>query len=153
MKAHVTLLMLPVLFVFGACDQLTGKETRPPAELIVGKWRFEKLGIPKEKLADLEDWDRASFEEKQHEMKIMRYSFFNDGTYAMGVEFGDDFAKDMERGTFKLINDGTVLLTEPIAGDNKNAKASELAIMSLTKDSLIIGLKTDKASMIFLRSN
>lgn len=138
------------LLMLCACDPATQPAT--PAELIIGQWQFEKMALPQVDLDRMESMERAQFAQLEHQMKTMNYSFFTDSTYSMDMRIGDDFAKNMERGTYRLINDGAVLVTEPISEGSNERKTTELNVTRLTADSLVLGGNQREARMVFLRS-
>jgi phage-related protein len=144
-----TLVMMVAILATTACDQLSNP--RPPAELITGKWQFEKLDLPKADLDRLESYERAQLAQMQIQLKMMRYNFFNDGTYSMDMELGEEFNESIERGSYRLINDGAVLVTEHVNKKSNKAETSEMSVLRLSEDSLLLSEKKDKASMLFLR--
>ncbi|MBK8498554.1 MAG: hypothetical protein IPL52_06975 [Flavobacteriales bacterium] len=139
-----------VLLMLSACDPAT--KPAAPAELIIGQWQFEKMALPQAELDRLESMERAQFAQLEHQMKTMSYSFFTDGTYSMDLRIGDDFAQNVERGAYRLINDGAVLVTEPVNASTNERKTTELNVSRITADSLVISGNQREASMVFLRS-
>jgi hypothetical protein len=134
-----------------ACDQLSGSSA-PTAERIIGKWKLERLDLPKETTAQLEEYERAQLAEKQLQMSTMRYTFFKDGTYSMDMELTADFKKNIERGNFQLMNDGAILVTEPIEKSGKNGGNEETPIHLLANDTLVLGeAQTGAARLVFVR--
>jgi hypothetical protein len=123
-----------------------------PAELIVGKWQFEKVELPKADLDRLESHERAQLAQMQLQLKMMRYNFFNDGTYSMDMELSEEFNENMQRGNYRLINDGAVLVTEYTKENSNKTKTSEMSVLRLSADSLLLSEKKDQGSMLFLRS-
>lgn len=134
---------------FAACEQPSGP-TAPTAELIIGKWKMERLDLPKESTAAMEEYERAQLAEKQLQLSTMRYSFFKDGSYSMDMELGEDYKKNLERGRFQLLNDGAILVTEPIGKSEMNDGNKETPIQLLANDTLIFGDQQQGAARFVL---
>lgn len=135
---------------FVAC---TGSEpSKAPSELILGKWRFEKMRLPEAAKIQMNEMDQAQFAMMQNQLQSLRYSFFKDGTYSMDMELTDEFGRNMERGAYQLVNDGAIITTSPEASSSKGSKSGSLRILRITADSLILGDDDrGKADLIFLR--
>jgi hypothetical protein len=142
------------LSVLLALLSLAGCNVSPsePAELIIGNWRFLELDLPSSVRDRLESHERAQFAQVQIQLQMMHYSFFNDGTYSLDMKAGEDFSENMERGTYRLINDGTVLITEHTDERTQESNNSELKVLRLSADTLVVGDGNKNASMVFLRS-
>ena len=139
------------LFSLTACDQLASAPPPSAAELIIGKWQFEKLELPKADLDRLESHERAQLAQMQLQLKMMRYNFFNDGTYSMDMELSEEFNENIERGNYRLVNDGAVLMTEHKSEKSNKLKSSEMSVLRLSADTLLLTEQKGKGSMLFLR--
>lgn len=137
-------------FAFVAC---TGSvPSKAPSELILGKWRFEKMRLPEAAKIQMNESDQAQFAMMQNQFQSLRYNFFKDGTYSLDMELTDEFGRNMQRGTYQLVNDGAILNTSPDASSSKDSKSSSLRIVLITADSLLLGEDDrSKADLIFLR--
>ena len=71
-------LLVPVLISLMAC---TGEgPTASPAELLIGKWKFETMNLPEVAKAQMDDQARVQFAMMLNQMQPLKYSFFEDGT-------------------------------------------------------------------------
>ena len=118
----------------------TGEEpTASPAELLIGKWKFETMNLPEVAKAQMDDQARVQFAMMLNQMQPLKYSFFEDGTYSFDMELAEGLAKNMERGNYQLMNDGAVITTEPDPSSMKDSKNNSFKIVLLTADSLVLG--------------
>lgn len=140
---------ITLILILAACNRPANNTT--PDELILGKWRFASFDIPEHLMQQGSNMDHYQFTMMEQSLKMMVYTFFKDGTYAMDGDLNGRSTTNMERGTFKFINDGKVLNLESTSGEKKRSGIQEWEIDRLTSDSLIMGSNGKPARMIMLK--